>query len=348
MDLRTRERSLRLSTPLSTARGRIDERTAFLVRLERDGEVGIGEATPLPGWTESIHACRRALSTAVDCLPGDPRGAMRAVEDAPAARHGIRLAASDREARAAGEPLYRHLGGSRTSREVPVNATIGDVTPADTADAAERAIDRGVGTLKVKVGVRSLEEDLERVRRVRSAVGDDVVVRADANGAWTRERAQNAFETLRDLGVSYVEQPLPPEDLEGLASLRGEGVGVAVDETLVEHDLETVVAENAADAAILKPMVAGGPGATTEAARFALANGIDPVVTTTIDAAAARTAAVHCAATIPSVLACGLATADRLAEDLGPDPAPVEAGRIRVPQSPGLCDAAVRDRWWSS
>jgi L-alanine-DL-glutamate epimerase-like enolase superfamily enzyme len=71
------------------------------------------------------------------------------------------------------------------------------------------------------------------------------------------------------------------------------------------------------------------------------------VVTTTIDGAVARTAAVHCAATIPSVFACGLATADRLAEDVGPDPAPVEDGSIRVPQSPGLADEDTRDRWWS-
>jgi L-alanine-DL-glutamate epimerase-like enolase superfamily enzyme len=50
----------------------------------------------------------------------------------------------------------------------------------------------------------------------------------------------------------------------------------------------------------------------------------------------ARTAAVHVAAAIPDVRACGLATADRLESDLGPDPCPVEEGRISVPQDPGL------------
>jgi len=60
---------------------------------------------------------------------------------------------------------------------------------------------------------------------------------------------------------------------------------------------------------------------------------VDPVVTTTVDGVVARTAAVHVAAAIPDVAPCGLATAELLAEDLGPDPAPVDDGRISVPQS---------------
>jgi o-succinylbenzoate synthase len=347
MDVEVRERTLPLSDPLATAEGRIEDRTVFLVRLDRDGETGIGEAAPLPGWTESVETCREALSAAIDCLPGDPRGATSALEDAPAARHGVRLAAVERAARVAGDPLYRHLGAPRERREVPVNATVGDGSVAETVAAAERAVERGFDTLKVKVGAREVGGDVERIRGVREAVGDEVVVRADANGAWSREEARRAFGAFRDLRVSYVEQPLPAGDLAGLRSLRGDGVGVAVDETLREHSVEAVVAADAADAVVLKPMVAGDPEAVAERARYAVANGVDPVVTTTIDAAVARTAAVHCAATIPSPYACGLATADRLAEDVGPDPAPVEGGAMRVPQSPGLADDGTRERWWS-
>jgi L-alanine-DL-glutamate epimerase-like enolase superfamily enzyme len=64
--------------------------------------------------------------------------------------------------------------------------------------------------------------------------------------------------------------------------------------------------------------------------------GIEPVVSTTIDAVVARTAAVHAAAAIPDVLPCGLATGQFLETDLAPDPAPVQGGSIRVPQSTGL------------
>jgi o-succinylbenzoate synthase len=343
-----RKLRLPLSDPLETAAGTIDERTVFLVRIERDGVVGIGEAAPLPEWTESAAECEAALEEAAESLPADPHGAMAAVAETPAARHGIRLAATDREARADGEPLYRHLGGTRECATVPVNATIGDSDADETVASAERAVENGFETLKLKLGARSLDVDLERVRLVREAVGDDVVIRCDANGAWDRDRAERAFRRLREYDVSYVEQPLPAADLAGLRALRGEGVGVAVDESLREYDVEAVVAEDAADAVVLKPMVAGGTERVAEAARFAIANGIDPVVTTTIDGAVARTGAVHCAATIPSVFACGLATGDLLAEDVGPDPAFVEDGAIQVPQSPGVAPESVVESWWSA
>ena len=89
-------------------------------------------------------------------------------------------------------------------------------------------------------------------------------------------------------------------------------------------------------------MALGGVDRAREAARRARAVGVEVVVTTTIDAVVARTAAVHLAASLPDVPACGLATAELLADDLAPDPAPVENGRVRVPQNPGLGVAEVR------
>jgi L-alanine-DL-glutamate epimerase-like enolase superfamily enzyme len=64
------------------------------------------------------------------------------------------------------------------------------------------------------------------------------------------------------------------------------------------------------------------------------------VVTTTVDAAPARTAAVHVASTIPDVRPCGLATAGALESDLVPDPAPVESGTVAVPAGPGVAGDA--------
>jgi len=101
-------------------------------------------------------------------------------------------------------------------------------------------------------------------------------------------------------------------------------VGVAVDETLVERRVAEILERDAADVLIVKPMVLGGPGDAHTIATRARDAGVDPVVTTTVDGVVARTAAVHVAAAIPDVAPCGLATAELLAEDLGPDPAPVD------------------------
>ncbi|MEE6209147.1 o-succinylbenzoate synthase [Salarchaeum sp. III] len=328
--------SLPLASPLDTAAGTITEREGFLLRT-RDG---LGEATPLPGWTESHEDCRNALEAADAALP-DWQAALDACTDAPAARHAVSLAHLDAASRVERQPLYRFLGDDARVDDVPVNATVGDSSVDDTVESAREAVDAGFDCVKVKVGARDVEDDVERVRAVRDAVHDDVELRADANAAWSADEANYALDELAGV-VSYVEQPLPKSDLDGHAALREHDVGVAVDETLTEHSVRDVLAAEAADVVVLKPMALGGVDRAREAALTAREAGVAAVVTTTIDAVVARTAAVHLAASLPGVPACGLATADLLDADLGPDPAPVESGRISVPQEPGTLPGEVR------
>jgi len=333
--------SLPLSSPLTTAAGDIEHREGFLVGYDHRDIRGIGEATPLPGWTESLAECERALDGALaagtDGAHSEALLTMDAAE-VPAARHGFATALVDADARADGIPLYRWFDSVRHCESVPVNATIGDGDVRATVAATERAVDAGFDCLKCKVGARELDDDLDRLRAVREAVGENVTIRADANAAWDRETARRAFDELATIDVAYVEQPLPADDLDGLAALRESPspVDVAVDESLVEHRVADVLDADAADVLILKPMVLGGPGNAHTVAMRARELGVEPVVTTTVDAVVARAAAVHVAAGIPDVRPCGLATADLLADDLGPDPAPVENGQITVPQDDGL------------
>ncbi len=391
--MRTRSFSLELTTPLGTANGPIDRREGVAVAVDPATDdvpaVGVGEATPLPGWTESLSACESALEGVT------PLGSDESLDDAlsaldprrtPAARHGLALALADADARHAGRSLAARLADAHglptPDATVPVNATIGDADPDETAREAERAVARGFDCLKVKVGVRALEADVERLRAVRHAVGPEVDIRADANGAWDRETARVALDRLAPLDLAYVEQPLPADDLDGVAACRaaagdggddgdgeddghggddgdggedghggddgdgggnGRGVPIALDESLASHDSDRVLAAldaAAGDAVVLKPMALGGPDRALSAAMRAREAGIEPVVTTTIDAVVARTAAVHVAAAIPDVAPCGLATGSLLAEDLAADPCPVSDGSVTVPTGNGLAGDA--------
>lgn len=338
--------TVRLDPPLETARGTIRNREGFLVTVEYQGTDGIGEATPLPGWTESLEECRDALDRSRAVGDELDWGVALAKLDAPAARHGLSLAFAEANARANERPLYRYLdAGERGANDhaadgvvesVPVNATLGaHTTPAESARVAPQRVKEGYSCLKLKVGSQSVEDDLERVRAIRDAV-EDVDIRVDANGAWTVDEASRALEGLAALDVEYVEQPLPTAALEATCSLREQGVDIALDESLAAHDVETILDLGAADVLVIKPMVVGGPDIAREAASQCRAAGVEPVISTTVDAVVARTAAVHVAASIPDVGPCGLATGDRLSTDLVPDPAPVSEGRITVPQQPGL------------
>ncbi|WP_323676359.1 o-succinylbenzoate synthase [Halorubellus sp. PRR65] len=336
MDADSREFTVSLSRPLATAKGEVTDREGFLVRVSDGEHEGFGEATPLAPWTESTAECRGALADAVSRLRDDEAALRADLDRNPAARHGVALALADLRAKQHDRPLYRLLGRRSERRRVPVNATVGDAAPDETAAAAERAVAEGYETVKVKVGAGDVERDVERMRAVRDAVGEDVALRADANGAWSREQAATAFDGFADARVRYVEQPLPADDLAGLADLRGGRVGVAVDETLATHSVEGVLDADAADVLVLKPMALGGVERARRAAVQAQGEGVASVVTTTIDAVVARAGAVHVAASLPGVLSCGLATGDWLSTDLGPDPCFVDDGAVRVPQDPGL------------
>ncbi|MBP2252133.1 o-succinylbenzoate synthase [Halarchaeum solikamskense] len=321
--------SLPLADPVDTARGTVSERRGFLVTVERDGETGVGEATPLPGWTESREACRSALERAAATDARDE--ALAACEGAPAARHGVSLAFADAAARARERPLYRQLGADGRVERVPVNATVGDADPATTAARVRGVLDDGFRTAKLKVGARSLADDIARLDAVRAAA-PDAALRVDANGAWDVGTARRALDAVGD--VEYVEQPLAAPSLDEHAALRDRG-RIALDESVAAAGVDEVVATDAADVVVLKPMALGGVDRTVDAGRRARAAGVEPVVTTAFDAVYARTAAVHAAAVLAPLPACGLATGDALARDLAADPAPVADGAIAVPQGKG-------------
>ncbi|WP_144901095.1 o-succinylbenzoate synthase [Halobellus captivus] len=329
--------SIRLTSPLSTAGGEITRRAGFVVRVERDGVVGVGEATPLPGWTESVEECERALASAAEA--GRPLEVLEGSTH-PAARHGVELAIADADARAGGVSLATFLTDGSSADSVPVNATVGDDSVDATARATREAVERGYRAVKVKVGAQDPTVDEARLRAAREAAGDGVELRADANGAWDVPTAERLLDVAADADVSYVEQPLPADNLSGHAHLRGRGVGIALDESLASLGVDRVLDAAAADVLVCKPMVLGGPRRALSVARRASERGVDVVVTTTVDAVVARVGAVHAAAALSNVRACGLATGSLLGSDLAPDPAPIEGGTVSVPAGPGLAGEA--------
>ena len=333
--------SLALASPLSTARGEITERRGFLIGVDDTGvPPGIGEASPLPGWTESLDDCRDALEATDPATPEthpDP-------STTPAAAHAVELAGLDRRGRNDSTPLATTFradafddADAAVPQQVPVNATIGNDDLDATVTAAESAVADGYHCLKLKAGSQSLEADLRRVRAVRAAVGDAVALRVDANGAWDVPTAEDAIDELAALDVAYVEQPLPAATLADHRELRGRGVDIALDESLASASISAVLEADAADVVILKPMALGGPLRATQAAARAREAGVEPVVTTTIDAVVARTAAVHVAAAVPEIAPCGLATGSLLADDLAADPVTISEGTASVPTGGGLC-----------
>jgi L-alanine-DL-glutamate epimerase-like enolase superfamily enzyme len=199
---------LELLQPLKTSRSTHAAREGFLVRLEDEaGHVGLGEAMPLPEFgTESLADCGATLEAWLAALKGQFLGdSVRAIEDTlspfppavargdgvrirsrqatpegpmPASEHALELALLDLLAQRQGVPLCWLLA-EEARTEVAVNALLIGDGPEALAEDARKAVAEGYGTLKLKVAGRSLEDDEQRVKAVREAVGPDVKLRLD-------------------------------------------------------------------------------------------------------------------------------------------------------------------------
>jgi len=108
---------------------------------------------------------------------------------------------------------------------VPVYGSGGFTSYSNDKLASQLAgwVEQGIPRVKMKVG-RDPGADVERVRAARAAVGPDVELMVDANGAWSRKEALRWMDLYAGAyGVSYVEEPVSSEDLEGLRLLRDRG-----------------------------------------------------------------------------------------------------------------------------
>lgn len=301
---------LPLRSPLSTARGPIHAREGWTVRVrDARGREGVGEASPLPGWSAAdVEAVGAALAA------WTPRWSPEAPEaglpELPEARFAAEQAMASLYAAEAGLPLPVWLSDGAEER-VPVNALVRG------PDDVLAAVKAGFGTLKLKVGARPAE-DRARVAAVRAVVRPQVALRLDANQGWTPQEAQEALRLLAPYGVEAVEEPCPG----GPAVWRalGSPVPLAVDESCrTEADLDPWLAEGGADAVVIKPALVGGLRRSLRLAQRARRAGLAVWVTTTLDGAIGRRGALAVALATPGVRACGLATGALLADDLGPD-----------------------------
>lgn len=323
--------ALELDDPLETATGTIDRREGFLVRYGR----GFGEATPLAGWTEPLEATREALKGVQSTLKrGHPSTALLTLAGVPAARHGFVEGLLDHHARTAGVALHRYLGGAATEPDVPVNATIDAHDIEAVVAAGTQARQDGFSAVKLKVGGRTPEADIERIHHLREAIGEDMGVRLDANAAWTIEEARVVFEELAGLDIEYVEDPIDTLDHATTEALQ-QRVPIALDQPVGTLD-PTAVLRHPADVIVIKPMVVGGLDRARSLALAARACRKRVVISDLLGGAIARTGAANLVASMRRPAPAGLATGDRFETDLVETPPPVLNGRFELPSGPGL------------
>ena len=236
VDLQACTANIPLEKPPTFATRRVEERQFTLVRVRRqDGVEGLGYC--YVGHKAGHLATLAVRELLRDVVVGQDSNQVEQIWDAmyreallhgrggliPRAISAIDNALWDANARAAGLPLYKYLGGFREGT-VPTYASGGyyyaNSTPSDLAREVEGYVEMGFRAVKVKVGRLSPGEDAKRLEAARSAIGPDVALLLDANNAWNdAATAIRAIRMYEPYDPGWIEEPTLPDEVDVSAAI---------------------------------------------------------------------------------------------------------------------------------
>ena len=326
---------LRTTHPFIIARGGSSEyRVVRVTVTDDDGATGWGEAAPSKHYGETADTVVAALPAYAAVLEGADawslealeQGIARALRGNPSARAAVSAALHDLAGKRLGVPLYR-MWGLDPAAAPPTSFTIGIAPDEDTLRARVREA-APYPILKIKLGTTWDE----RVIRVVRELEPTKMLRVDANAAWTPKRALAMIPLLHDLGVEFVEQPLPAQDVEGLRFVRERSVlPIIADEScLVSTDIPALV--GAVDGINIKLAKCGGLREALRMIATARAHSMLVMCGCMVESSLGITAAAHLA---PLLDYADLDGAALVANDPYAG-ARIDGGRIAIPDRAGL------------
>ena len=323
---------LRTRHPFIIARGgQSDYRTIWVRLVDRDGVEGWGEAAPARIYGESPETVLAALQVYTEQLPREPllleeteRGWETLMRLNPSARGALSAALHDLAGKRLGIPVHRLLG-LNPAKAPQSTFTIGLDTPERIRQKVAEAEPYPI--LKIKLGT---DRDAETLRTIRDATSKEL--RVDANTGWTLKQAIRMLPVLEEFGVTLLEQPLPADDLDGLAAVtRAARIPVIADEScLTAADIPPLVGR--VDGINIKLAKCGGLREALRMIAIARTHHLMVMVGCMIESSIAITAAAH---VTPLVDIVDLDGAALLANDpfLG---ATIDGGQVHLPTGPGL------------
>lgn len=246
------------------------------------------------------------------------------------------MALFDIAAKNAKQPLYKFLGGER--RIVETDMTIGIGMPENMANAAVTFKNKGCSIIKIKLG-KDVHTDIERVRQIRAAIGDDVVLRLDANQGWCFDEALFALGALEPFDIQFCEQPMRTWYDDKLPELRANSrIKIMADESCYNHhDARKLINSGSVDYLNIKFSKSGGILEAQKIHEIALQTGVKCMIGGMLETRLALSANLHFALASPNVIFFDMDSAL-----LGHLTDPVNGGltyngyQVDVPDTPGI------------
>ncbi len=343
----SRVEDFELTRPYTITFRSVDDVQMSFVEIGTDnGLTGIGCASPEALVTgESREASSAALEDgALAWLEGrDPRTLPalcreleRRLPATPAARAAVDIALHDLLAQHLGVPLVEMLG--RAHQSLPTSITIGIKPVEETIEEAREYLGRGFKILKVKLG-HSLDEDLERLARLRERIGKDIGIRVDPNQGYSAAELNTFVDRTGGLAIEFLEQPMAANDIDAMRALpESVRMRLAADETLLDAGdaLSLIEPPRACGIFNIKLMKCGGVHAARRIADIADTAGIELMWGCMDESIVSISAALHAALASPATRYLDLDGSLDLARDIVDGGFVLEDGYMRTTDMPGL------------
>ena len=239
--LELREIQMPLLAPFETSFGRATTRRILIVRaFDRSGACGYGECTAMEGpffnhetidtaWMITEKFITPLLSEAHVVEASQMSRILAPIRENRMAKGGVETALWDLEARLAGEPLWRYLGGTQPVIKCGVSIGLQGSTEA-LVEKVARELDSGYQRIKLKIKPGS---DVQLVQSVRSRF-PSITLSVDANSAYSLDRDLDLLRQLDEFDLLMIEQPLAAGDLLDHARLqRALRTSFCLDESIV-------------------------------------------------------------------------------------------------------------------
>ncbi|MBN1213140.1 MAG: o-succinylbenzoate synthase [candidate division Zixibacteria bacterium] len=262
-------------------------------------------------------------------------------EIASSVRCGLETAILNLIADGQGVPLVRLLSDQYVT-SIKVNALLSG-TPDDIIAQARLLPEQGYETVKLKLGGRSVEDDINLTAAVRKILGDNISLRLDANRAWEIDEALEFGHEVAPYQIEYIEEPL--RDSSRLKKFHeATGMNIALDESLPETTPERLEKLPGVTALILKPTLLGGFEITRRFITRACALGMKSVISAAFESSIGLAALAHLAGTISfEDSAHGLDTLKFFEDDILTEPVEIKQGKIDLDRLPHPSESNMKN-----
>ena len=339
----------KLSSPMRISRGGFTIRTHAIVELHTDeGITGLGEGIGNARLVKAILEGQMA-DLAIGLDPFDIERVRQQLMDSQVyferkgsgicAASAIEMACWDIKGKALNVPVYQLLGGLYRDK---IQAYASDIyweeNPNDMAKNAARIVRRGFRAVKAHVGYESPKADLERVKAIRDAIGQDIQLMIDLNAGYNLLEAYQASQLWEPFELIWLEEPLNPNQIGALADLRSRTrIPIASGENEFQvHGFKQLFDQRAIDVAMPDIGRVGGIQETKNICSLADSYGI-PVSPHNYSSGVLLAATIHLMASTPNAQLLELDTSDNaIYEDLLLAPLEIRDGYVTVSDYPGL------------